>query len=798
MMYYSFSRVYRYVVFLVAFCMMFTAKNFAQQVDISLYKKIFIEKLSASFNAGAGSLENSVEVHVLKEPNEKLRFNNSGDAFHLIVNNNKIAISAISTNGLKNGMFWYLRYLGYRFYFPNEAWYYTPELTTVFKPIDTIVSPSFTYRRIWYAYGTGSSKADKDYKAWADANLMGGEDVSAGHSYDGIVNRNRSIFLSNPQFFARQTVAGKIPKNPKFEVGNEALVGLVINDALQQINDIYKKTGVLPDMISMDPSDGGGFSTSAASLKIGGPVEQTFYLANRVAKAVKDKYPSVKIGLYAYNEHAAPPEFPLENNIVVLIATAMNQSKYRTDELIRLWKKKGVQIGIRDYYGVMAWDWDMPGKPDGSRLSYVNKLKNYYNEGLRLFSAETNVGWISRGLGHYIASRLLWNVDEDPSQIEKEFYTTMFGKAEQPMKALYEAWQNTSTLIPEDRELNNWVSLVNNAASLESDSKVQIRIQQVMHYLHYVYLFKKWRSVNNKSNLSDLFSYVYRIKDEGSVASYPLVRRLANDDDAKNDVTMSFKNPNASWKSNTAKVSPEEIRNLLESDVSSSKGQKTDVSEIQLPKHFKSPGNGANTGNTTSPEVKLRGTHYIILNTNDKNVSINLSSGLIKAKNYKTLQLSIYPYNQLFSIANSNPVFTKTLEPKQPLQSISLASLSSGTYVVKIDDARTGFILSVTGNCGFGIMSGVTQRLWSTGRNNFYFNVNDVNQFIIHNDGPLTLVSPVGREIDLQTKRGETLVNVKSGENGIWKINNQSGMFHLKGVIPFVSTSKNFLPEADN
>jgi hypothetical protein len=782
----------RSIFFTKVFIILFVLTGNAQQDSLLVYKKQFIEKLNASMPSKNLSFENSIELKIIKYQDLPK------DAFHIAVTDKKISVSAGSENGIRNGLYWYLKFLGYRFYFPNEAWYYFPMLSSAYKIIDTTVSPSFTYRRIWYAYGTGSAMADKDYRVWAEANLMGGENISAGHSYDAIVNRNKTVFLGNPQFFAQQTVAGKIPKNPKFEVGNEALVNLVINDALQQVNDIYKRTGVLPEMISMDPSDGGGFSTSAASLKIGGPVEQTFYLANKVAKAVKEKYPSIKIGLYAYNEHAAPPEFPLENNIVILIATAMNQSKYRTDELITLWKKKGVQVGIRDYYGVMAWDWDMPGRPNGSRLSYVSNLKDYYKEGLKLFSAETNIGWISRGLGHYVASQLLWNANEDPEQIEKEFYRTMFGKAEKPMTTLYKDWQTTSTLIPEDRELNNWIALVNNAAALEPDSKVQIRLQQVMHYLHYVYLFKKWRSDNSKSNLSNLFSYVYRIQDEGSVASYPLTRRLAKDDEAKKDAAMSFKNSNAVWKSNTEKVSPDEIRKLLELDVSSAKEEKNDVNELKLPKRFSSPGNGLNTRNTTSPEVKLRGTHYIVLNIKDNNVSINLSSGLIKAKTFKSLELSIYPYNQELSIDNSNSVFTKTIEPKQPLQSISLSKLGLGTYIAKIDDARAGFSLSVTGSASFGIMADATKRLWSIGRNNFYFNVNDVSEFAIHNDGALTLVSPAGREIDLQNKKGETLVDVKPGESGIWKINNQSGIFDLKGVIPFVSSAKTFLPEADN
>ncbi|MEO7800526.1 MAG: DUF4838 domain-containing protein [Ginsengibacter sp.] len=783
-----------FVVCLITWLTVLVQDSYAQaKQNIGVIKGQFIERLSYSVMSQDVISPNSVDLKITEKSSVPSLISKADDAFYIKVNPQKIYIASSSLKGIKNGVFWYLQQLGYRHYFPNEAWQYVPKLSSAYKLVDSTVYASFAYRRIWYAYGTGSSAADQDYRLWVESNLLGGEDVSAGHSYDGIVNRNKSIFLTNPQFFAQQTVAGKIPRNPKFEVGNKVLVDLVINDAIQQIKDIYKKTGVLPEMISMDPSDGGGFSTSAASLKIGGPVEQTFYLANEVAKAVKQKYSTVKVGLYAYNEHAAPPEFPLENNIVVLIATAMNQSKYRTGDLIALWKKKGVQIGIRDYYGVMAWDWDMPGRPNGSRLTYVNKLKDYYKGGLQLFSAETNIGWISRGLGHYMASRLLWNANENPEQIKDEFFKTMFGKAEKPMRALYESWQNTTTLIPEDRELKNWVALVNDAASLEPDNRIQVRLQQVMHYLHYVFLFKKWRSDNTKSNLFDLFSYVYRIQDEGSVASYPLIRRLANDDEAKKDAAMSFKNSNAVWKSNTEKVSAGEIRKLLDLDISSAKGNKNDVNELQLPKRFSSVDNGLNTRKTTSPEVKLRGTHYVILNINDNNASINLSSGLIKAKNFKSLELLIYPYNEGLSINSNNPVFAKTIEPKQPLQSISLNKLGLGTYIAKIDDARAGFSLSVTGNISFAIMADATKRLWSTGRNNFYFIVNDVSQFAIHNDGVLTLVSPAGRQIDLQSKKGETLIDVKHGENGIWKISNQSGVFNLKGVIPFVSSAKTSL-----
>lgn len=769
------------------------SQGFSQKKeDIQVLTQQFISRLAQAGTIKTESLNNSINLEIIEKNAEPSLQTQPDDVFHIKVTLQKIIITSSTFNGLKNGMFWYLQYLGYRFYFPNEAWYYIPELPTLYKPVDTIVSPSFTYRRIWYAYGTGSAKADKDYRFWVDANLLGGQDVNAGHSYDGIVNRNKSVFVNNPQFFAQKTVAGKIPKNPKFEVGNEQLVKLVIDDALQQVDDIIKKTGKLPGMISMDPSDGGGFSTSPESLKIGGATEQTFYLANRVANAVRQKYPLVKIGLYAYNEHAAPPDFPIENNIVVLIATAMNQSKYRTDELIDLWKKKGVQVGIRDYYGVMAWDWDMPGRPNGSKFSYIKNLKEFNKSGVNLFSAETNIGWISRGLGHYVAARLLWNVNENINEITDEFFAKMFIKAAGPVRQLFDIWQTYKEPVPTARDLKAWSKLIEAASLAEDNKAVQQRLSQVKRYMHYVVLYKKWKDQPGDQNLIKLLSYAYRIQNEGSVASYPLFRRLASKD-MQDQPGTSFKNENAVWKNNKADVSAEETEQLFKSDFSYVLSD--NVSEKQLPVAFKGKAKKEKllSEQNTSPVISLRGSHKILFNVSGGNSFINLTSGLIKAKQYKSLRLSIYNYNKALRIEDAKPILSEIIAPKQPLKSISLKGLSKGNYFAVLDDAKNGFKISFTGNVSYGLLAGNQSKAWTFGRNNLVFNVDDNKDFTIMNQGAITITSPKGRVIDMQKEKGEKKISVLQGETGIWKITNQSGIFELKGIFPIVSSNEDYL-----
>ncbi|WP_276504476.1 DUF4838 domain-containing protein [Terrimonas pollutisoli] len=767
-----------------------------QKNDISKIVMLFHKELrKGGINADA----DNIQLQLLTQANLK-NYNLSdapSDAFYICVKNRIIEIKSGSNEGLRNGAYWYLGQLGYRYYFPGESWQFVPRLESAFKAMERTVVPSFSHRRIWYAYGTGSDKADADYNEWFQANLLGGEEVNTGHSYDGIVNRNKITFLQHPEYFAQKVSKGKIPPNPKFEVANDELVNLVIKDAFTQIEKRLQQTGKLPSMISMDPSDGGGFSTSPASLKIGGPSEQAFYLANKVASAVWEKYPSIKIGLYAYNLHAAPPKFSLEPNIVVLVATTLNQSAYRTDELMDLWKKKGAGVGIRDYYGVMAWDWDMPGQPKGSKLAYVNLLKDYHKRGIRFFSAETNIGWISRGPGHYIAAQLLWNIDADADKIQDEFFANMFGEAEDEMEELFKAWQKYTQPVPQDGDLYDWSKLLEKASKKDINAATQDRIDQVKQYLHYVYLFKKWKADSTDENLIGLLNYAYRVQDKGIVASYPLFRRIANAAVA-GKANMRFNDPNAKWKKNNQPLGQEETRRNFYGDLNLlNRQEKTKLVALPGATQFKKRAQQrlsqvSSHNLKTSPQLKLRGIHRVVLQIHGDNAFINLSSGLIKAHQYKSLRLNIYPYQEDLSIAGT-PLLSDTVQPSKPMKPISLESLQPGVYIAVIDDAKNGFTVSVSGNVSYAIVASVQSKAWTFSRNWLVFAVNYEKEFRIKNEGAMTLRSPAGRVIDLQKKKGIFTIQVQEGEKGIWKLERQSGTFYLEGLLPFVGIAPEFL-----
>jgi hypothetical protein len=732
------------------------------------------------------SAELASDLHLNDQPN---------DAFYIKATLQSVFIGSKSIAGLRNGVYGYLRHLGFRFYFPSEVWHVIPRLSTPYKPLEETGIPSFHHRNIWYAYGTGSEKANADYKKWIEANLLGGEEVNAGHSYDGIVNRNKKMFQEHPEYFAQKIPKGSLPKIPKFEVGDEGLVQLLIKDAFQQIENTVRKTGQPPAMISMDPSDGGGFSTSHSSLKIGGPSEQAFYLANRVAKAIRQKYPAIKVGMYAYNFHAAPPSFSIEPNIIVMIATAMNQSAFRTDELIEAWRKKGVTVGIRDYFGVMAWDWDMPGQVKGSKLSYVKKLKDFHENDIRLFTAETNIGWISRGLGHYAAARLLWDANNNPESIKKEFLQQMFGNAAGIMEQLYDSWEAYNQPIPLDGDLLKWHQIVAEADKTENDKGIKQRLDQVKQYLFYVYLFKEWKKSNSDNDLVALLNFAYRIQDDGIVASYPLFRRLANSSVSGKEA-MSFKDKNALWKRNSSPVDKQEI-NANFGKLAHMLNAKSKTVQTILPNTFRLlPHQHKELINITSAPVRLRGLHMVLFHTENPMTSfINLSAGLIKAENFKTLRLKIYPYNPGLITSNNEPVMESAIQPKQPLKAISLRSLKPGSYFAVIDDAKAGFNMSFTGPVAFGIMADSRYPTLTFGRNNLFFTVQKgTKEFIIQTEGALTLKSPAGRIIDLQKKNPQPLIiPVRNNEEGAWQMQKQINKIYLQGASPLLCPDERFL-----
>jgi hypothetical protein len=445
----------------------------------------------------------------------------------------------------------FLHRQGCRWLLPSPKWWIIPEGKPVTFDGREEGAPAFAYRRIWYAYGTADAVLTGYYKTWSDANRLGGVAVfQTGHSFTDIIGRKKAEFDAHPEYFALRPPPTNAPaalpaarekdgENAglenrdllKFCFSNPGLRALCLRDRTALLL-AQRKANPAAFMVSMDPSDGQGTCDCPACRKLGSTTDRVVSLANHVARGLRDAVPGGWVGMYAYATHREPPSIALESNIHVQVAMAFNRTAYTYDDLIRLWGEKAGSLGIRDYYGVEAWDFGLPGRIRGANPDYHRKrIPQYHAAGAVSVSAESNDNWGGQGPGFYVASRLLWNPADDVDAIVADYLKSAFGPAAAPMGELYAAFASDKDLGPTNQA--RFYDLAYKALEQAGGPAVRARIVDVIAYLNYVHLFAEFEPVAPHTEpyyaaLETLMNYAHRIQPRSMVAAYALARRLCN------------------------------------------------------------------------------------------------------------------------------------------------------------------------------------------------------------------------------------------------------------------------------
>lgn len=705
----------------------------------------------------------------------------STDRSVLIIGNTQLAV--------QHGVFIYLEKLGYHFYFPHPDWYIIPNSPDLFKKIDYTGQPSFDHRRIWYGYGTGSPKSDADYDFWFKANRQGGSmNANFGQAYDDIVYRNQEEFKKHPEWFYPQPAKGQIPNDPKFNLANEKLIQFVISDVFKRIEK-SKQTGTADyKMISMSPSDGLGTCNTPECQQLGSLTDRVYYLVNRVAKAVRQKYPGTWIGGYAYSEFIAPPSAKLEPNVFVGITTAFNYSKYSIDELVKLWSQKAGKTGIYDYFSNYAWDQDVPGQSLASRPGDVIKnITKYYKMGSRGYEAESTTGWVSKGLGHFLGAQLMWDINSNSDQLKTEFFSNCFGKAASTIRKLFEGMESNGFATPRESDLTNWVNLVNTAGEQEKDAKVQQRFFHIRSYLYYLMLLRRYKETKTDTDLVALLNYGYRMMDYGSFAGYPSLFELGN---LSPYPGMKFGDPDARYKSSRAIITPAEMDKLLAAEQGRLKkfGDKkvyampvsfvkaTGTEKWQGPSHDGSQGDN-----------KLWYPHDFIIQVvkSGKENYFDFTGGYVTGGGGESpISITVIPY----AAADDSqiPLLSYNYTGKMTTERINLESLKPGFYKLSVKDPLKIFKIDFSNAINFSLLISAKNKLNSNFCNNlFAFVPKDVTAFRVWKNIVVRFQTPAGRIVNLESKgENETEVQVLPGEAGLWKIIFFSGALYIDGLPP--------------
>ncbi len=486
---------------------------------------------------------------------------------------------------IKHGVYRYLNELGFRSFLPGPNWQILPRREDIRLPMTIADAPAFRQRQF---FGTGGFSADLPldpngeiksmWDNWQAANLFGQSIDLGGHNGEGFIQRHKEALESNPDY--RAMVDGeRVPMSDQFQLnyGNKELRELYIEDRLAEAREASKKAGapVTGIALSVEPADSSGHCTSPEALALGSLSDRVFGLANEVAKKVSAEFPGNYVNLFAYNEHADPPSFPLESNVIVsIIPYGFSRARKITgDDLLMAWKEKGAILGLYDYWALPDWSRDRP------QLDFLHaipkKLRFWYQNNVRFFNAETTTSGGAAGIALYQASKILWNPEVDDRKSLAEFYDLAFGIARPPMQKMLERWAadfqlNSNELGLSFRDLEAAWKLA------ENQPEILARIGDFVTFVQYLHLLNRFESAAEESpersdNANTLIRYVWQIRANAMVQTFRITQLAINiwmreDQDLKQ--TWNFTDPSApGWASVPSFPTREEILATLRAGV---------------------------------------------------------------------------------------------------------------------------------------------------------------------------------------------------------------------------------------
>jgi hypothetical protein len=732
------------------------------------------------------------------------------EGYYIKSSEDHITFIGNSALALQHAIFDYLEQLGYRYYLPGEAWQITPAISSPFINYEKLTQPFYEFRSL--ANGQGfyrNKKVEGDFNFWAKANRLGGSfPIRIGHSYQTIVSNNAETFKQHPEYFADKIDKTAAPATAKFNVANKQLVELVVNDAIKRLS-VFKQTRQFMNMVSMEPSDGGGFCTSPECLKIGSTSDQVFYLTNAVARAVQKEYPGIWVGNLAYNEHIEPTKYDLEPNVFVMVTNGFNRTKYSTNELLQKWNKKAKKIGVYEYLSVYAWDNDLPGRSNATHLDFLKKsIQEYYENGARVYLAETNIGWISKGLGQYVTSKLLWDYRLNVDSIAEDFYKKSFGVASPVMKRLFESWESAPGGLISDNALAEWLGWVNEADQMVSDNRIKERLNHIKIYLHYLVLYRKLKTNPTTDNLNLVMGFAYRTFDVSAFATVPVMTSLPFHSGFKGYGLYDKKEH--PWMQNGNQLNSKELNSIFINDLKSVKkieglrtfkyGRKFNKPELIKVSTKMKPGNMA-------PSFTGETSFLVRIDKRSPDNFFEIKSGYAaRPADAKPVTVKIYKYLQYQALKEeADVIFSAEQSEKLVNKKIGLETLEPGDYLVKVEDQFKMFSLKFSPSISFSVMMSAEKSLLTssvTGLNTFYFSVlPQSKRFIIHKNKVLKLISPAGRLLEYTDNKQESIVvEVKENETGLWQIFAQAGSLYIEGVPPYLGVipEKMLLPSDVN
>ncbi|HQC51859.1 MAG TPA: DUF4838 domain-containing protein [Lentisphaeria bacterium] len=428
-----------------------------------------------------------------------------------------IAVLAATVRGLDFAVADLLHALGYRWFFPMPKWEVLPAEPPATLGVHIRETPDYISRRIWPGWGLWPYMRgqDQDTPRWEKLNRKGGFDLRTGHAYERFVQQHQSQLQEHPEYLA--LVKGE-------RKGNKLCTA---NPGLQKLFCDWIVAGFTGnpnlDSASADPSDGGNWCECEACARLGEPSDRALFLANRAAEAVRQAgFTSKRIGIYAYNLHSPPPAGTADRDVVVSIATMFIKGGWKVEDLIDGWQARQATIGMREYY----YGNTRPASGWGGDLNYITStIPDFYRRGARYMTSESTDAWGNAGMPRYVASRLLWNISEDPAAIINDFLARAFPRSQAEIRSYFKLMNGPNRPILSDDLLGRLYRCLAAALTLADGSPAeQARLYDLAAYVRAAELTHALDNAPTLENYLALMNYAAASRDRRMVHAYSMSR----------------------------------------------------------------------------------------------------------------------------------------------------------------------------------------------------------------------------------------------------------------------------------
>lgn len=488
------------------------------------------------------------------------------ESFRLQTNGkDQLIITSSSVEGLVFGFYKHLRNLGFKFYEPDELYSIYPRLQHPYgEKQNKIDKPFLQVRDFFGTGGFGSAQPDPEFKAkkawdrWKLRNGFGASYQLGGHNGENFILENYEFLLTKPDWLVKPLTGDKQRDMlTKINYLNKDALDFYVTWSLKPLT---QKGFVLPPphhtiYISMEPSDGGGFLNELPGNEgksLPSISDQVYKAANRAAELLEKRFPNhpnIRVNLYAYSSHAAPPSFPLHPRVFVQLIPYQFQSIAFGPSFIKLWAARVKHFALYDYFRYPDIQNDLPS---GLTIGEVMKrLKHSVRNGSEGTFFETSYSKFSTGIPLYLIGRYMADGNAQWEKNLQQLSQDLYGRAAPQMLSLFQLFYSepnfTQSLI------GNAATLVKEAGAVATSENIRQRINELKLYLNYVELVYQSRDLKNGKlyqRLLPLAEYAWKIYPEKIIHSYRIMQLVSyaflNNDPADKE-RLIYQQLHAEW-----------------------------------------------------------------------------------------------------------------------------------------------------------------------------------------------------------------------------------------------------------